>query len=217
MANLVCFPHYTCGALMCDIMLNKMSPMGANGAIQSIEHKQGKINDTDTISTVDPQKFQNRINYLRSNNLLFDWIGTHAWPGQLPIEQFDKVLVITTATNRSKIYRWSRAYRHYFLPTWGEMAAQDLVDKARETAKNYLIPFDPVFADNVVNLEFADVVDCTAEFMNLIQGKDYQNSLSRWQEVNSFLRASDFWNSNEVKFFYQAEVEQQLKKYYVYN
>ena len=217
MANLVCFPHYTCGALICDIMMNKMSPMGKNGAIQNAEHGRGKILDTDSVSVITPQEFQNKIDRLKSIDKFTGWIGTHAWPGNLDLAEFEKVLLITTTTSRSKIYRWSRVYRHYFLPAWANLTGQELIDKSRETAKNYTIPFEPVFSGNVINLEFADVVDHTTEFTTLIKDQQYEESIKRWHQVNNFLYTADFWNSDEVKFFYQAELEQNLQRYYIYN
>lgn len=216
MPNLVCFPHYTCGALICDIMMDKISPIESNGAIGSVEHRRAKFKDSHGISIVDPQIFQNRIAHLTSIGEFEGWMGTHAWPGQLPLNDFEKVLVITTVTDRSKIYRWSRAYRHLFLPQWQTLDIKQHIDKARETAKNYLAAFDPVFKNNVTNIEFADIVETTAEFIGIIKEKNYHQSLARWQRVNNFLFDPNFWNTDEAKFFYQAQVEHIHKRKYVY-
>jgi hypothetical protein len=43
--NLICFPHYTCGGLLCDIMEDTMSEFADNGGIASPTHNVGKIGD----------------------------------------------------------------------------------------------------------------------------------------------------------------------------
>lgn len=216
MYNLVAFPHYTCGGLLCDILSNTFSPLSANGGINSIQHSVGKIGDSDTVLTdYDPVQFMHKIASLATPN--HGWIGTHCWPGRLPLNQFNQVIVVTTTTYRSKIYRWARAYHHYFRPQWQELAGLDLIDKARETAKNYLIPFEPVFEKNVVNLEFADVVEATHEFHSAMSHCNSTHHMDRWQQVNAFLYSDNFWKSDEVQYYYQAEFEKQLDRYYKYN
>jgi hypothetical protein len=215
MANLICFPHYTCGGLLCDILNNKFSSLGDRGDIRSFEHSLGKIGDTGTVQTeYDISIFLEKIKGFESLDV---WIGTHAWPATEIVGYFDKIVIVTTTTFRSKIYRWSRVYHHFFKPQWQTLSGVDLIDKARETAKNYLGSFNPVWAPNVANLEFADVVDNTQEFQCVIQGHDTLSSLNRWRSTNNFLYADDFWNRFETKIFYQAEFEQQQQRYYIYN
>lgn len=216
MPNLICFPHYTCGGLLCDILSDSFSMIDNNGGIGSFKGHIGKIGDSSTTFTeYNPQEFIDSVNLI---NLSRDsWIGTHCWPYQNIVQKFDNVIVITTTTYRSKIYRWSRAYHHYFAPRWQAMHGMTLIDKARETAKNYLISFDPVIAANVINLEFADVVEQTAEFASVVQGHDFDQSMERWKQLNSFLYLINFWNSFEAKIYFQAEFETQQKRHYIYN
>jgi hypothetical protein len=215
MPNLICFPHYTCGGVLCDILTNTFSPTIVNGGINSIQHRIGKIGDANTVLTeYDPQQFMNQVTAMTlSEN---SWIGTHCWPGFLPLEQFNQVIVVTTTTFKSKIYRWARAYYHYFAPQWTELTGMDQIDKIRETAKNYLVPFMPVFEPNVLNVEFADVVETTEEFRYAIDHQDCTIHMQRWKEINHFLYADDFWTNSVVDQFYQAEVEENLKRYYRY-
>lgn len=215
MANLISFPHYTCGGLLCDILNDKVSALGDCGNIKSFEHSLGKIGDTDTVQiNFDTDIFLKKITKYKSTDI---WIGTHVWATPEVIDHFDKIIVITTTTFRSKIYRWSRVYHHYFKSQWQELTGIDLIDKCRETAKNYLSSFDPVSAANIINLEFADVVDNTEEFLSIVQGHDPAESMARWQLVNKFLYQTDFWNSFENKIFYQAEFETQQQRRYIYN
>jgi hypothetical protein len=135
----------------------------------------------------------------------------------LPLDNFNKILIVTTTTFKSKIYRWARAHHHYFLPTWKNLSGIDLVDKSRETAKNYLVPFQPIIGPNVLNVEFADIVETTQEFYHAIDNRESSKHMSRWKEVNYFLYAENFWKSDVVNQFYQAELETNLGRYYRYN
>ena len=70
---------------------------------------------------------------------------------------------------------------------------------------------------NVINLEFADIVENTKEFQHIINYKDVSSHLMRWQQINSFLYDQNFWNSDTVISFYQAEHEIKLGRYYRYD
>ena len=215
--NLICFPHYTCGGLLCDIFQQTFSPVSPNGGIGSFLHSIGKIGDSDSVfDQFDAEIFNSTIQTLNYDQNT--WIGTHCWPGKIDLSKFERVLLITTTTFRSKLYRWIRAYYHYYSSSepWMEKVGLDRIDKERETAKNYLKPFLPVHADNIINLEFSEVVDVSQEFKKLVETVDYRPHISRWQELNNFLYDSDIWNSTPVKRFYEAESEIQLKKFYQY-
>lgn len=214
--KLICFPHYTCGGLLCDIMTETFSPITALGGINNLNHHIGRFGDSDSIyDDYNVEDFLKRCQELKSR----EYVGTHVWPGKLDTSMFDQVILITTTTSRSKLYRWIRAYYHYYTKTtaWSSITPDTLerIDKERETAKNYLIPFLPVDKANCYNIEFSEIVDNSVEFLQLIQGKDYQRSVDRWRDVNSFLY-KDFWNSPPARRFYEAELEQNLNKNYVY-
>ena len=218
MINLICFPHYTAGGLLCDIMSDTYSPIDSNnGGIKSIQHSIGKIGDTDTVLT-DFNLLEFMATLTKKNLPNESWVGTHCWPGELPVDQFNKVILITTATSRSKIYRWIRCHYHYFSTEWKslELTGMEKIDKLRETAKNYLIPFNPVFADNVTNIEFADIVDNTSEFRSLVGDKNADKHIQRWQKINEFLYDPGLWNTELVKSFYEAEHETALNRHYLY-
>ena len=219
MHNLICFPHYTAGGLIADILNNTWSDISSNGGINSIYHNIGKIGncDSDTVYTdVTQEDFDSILN--NTNGIdSGSWIGTHCWPGQVNLDKFNNVINITTTTNRSKIYRWLRSYNLYFIPTnkkiieWNSMSELDRIDKFRETAKNYLIPSNVVNKPNVINIEFCDIVEETPAFLNIINALNKNNDLTkhinRWKALNSFLYDSDLWNSYAVKRFIEAEYE----------
>jgi hypothetical protein len=146
--NLIAYPHYTCGGLLCDILNNTFSPIGAHGGIANTSHNLGKIGDSPSVfDEYDPLQFDQLVEKYRGTSV---WIGTHCWPGINNISNFDTVILVTTATYRSKIYRWVRAYHHYYSSTtqWTELSGMARVDKERETAKNYLKPFLPLLSDS---------------------------------------------------------------------
>lgn len=213
--KLISFAHYTCGGLLCDILNDTYSPIGNNGGIQSIHHSIGKIGDSDSVLlNFDQEHFKNLIDHHRNNQY---WIGTHCWLGNVDLSDIDRVINITTLTYRSRLYRWVRAYHHYYLESqpWQDLMGIDCIDKQRETAKNYLRSFDKISHYRVTNLEFSDVVEHTAEFMNLIPTSCKQH-LDRWRQVNHFLYAPDLWRSTAANRFHEAEHEVTMGQRYVY-
>jgi hypothetical protein len=215
--NLICFPHYTCGGLLGDILNDTFSQLSGNGGIANVYSDMAKIGDTNTVFTdYDPAAFQKKLQDIQV--AAHTWIGTHIWPGKLDLTQFNSVLMITTTTAKSKLYRWARAYYLYYTDSklWSELQGQDRLDKERETAKNYLIPFQPIQAPNVTNIEFAEIVECRPEFLQLVKDKNTHAHLDRWRKLNSFLYESDIWASAPFQRFYEAELEVCLSKHYVY-
>lgn len=212
--KVISFPHYTCGGLLCDILNHTFSPVADNGGISSIGHSGGKIGDSNTVLVDFSEELL--MEKLCTNND-GQWLGTHCWLGNVDCTKFEKVINITVTSYRSKIYRWLRFCNLWLSKTseYRHLSNMELVDKQRETAKNYVVPFMPVHHDNVVNLEFADVVDNRQSFRSLA-GADCQKHLDRWRTINSFLYDKDVWNSDLCLRFYEAEVELASGKFYVY-
>lgn len=214
--KLVCFPHYTCGGLLCDILNHTRHGIASNGGISSPHHNLGKMGDSDTVLTeYNVDQFMSKISKISSPG----WTGTHNWPGLLPLDQFDQVINVTTVTHRSQIYRWLRAYQFYYLESkpWLEQHGQARIDKERETAKNYLVPFEPVAHRNVINLEFSEVVEHQPSFANLIRDhKAAGNNIQGWQQQNDFLYSLPPWTKVASTRFHEAEFEVKLNTYYEY-
>lgn len=214
--NLICFPHYTCGGLLCDIFQNTFSEIGHHGGIDSILHNVGKIGDSaDIYENFDINEFYRRIHPYKSQDV---WLGTHCHPEIIDTSIFNKIIVITTATYQSKLYRWVRSCYHYYEKTdeWRSLSALDLIDKQRETAKNYLKDFRPVVNKNVINLEFSEVVNCSTLFKKITQQYSIAHHMERWKNINYFLYEKNFWNNNYVQRFYEAEYEINLQSFYEY-
>jgi hypothetical protein len=128
-----------------------------------------------------------------------------------------EVINITTATHRSKLYRWTRAWYHYYLASepWKNLQGITEIDKQRETAKNYLQAFEPIHRKNFVNLEFAEVVECNPIFQSLMS-KPVGIHMERWKQINHFLYEHDLDRSLPAQRFYEAEYEVSLGHRYVY-
>jgi hypothetical protein len=212
--KLVCFPHYTAGGLLCDILENTLSPMAANGGINSKAHLLGKIGDSDSVFTdFDVETLARKCLPFQNIDIT---VGTHCWPGNLDKSIYKEIILITTETTKSKIYRWLRAWHLYFskIEEVKALTGMDLIDKQKELAKNYLIPFRVV--PGAVNFEFADLVENTNEFRNVTQGLSIQPHLSRWKEMNKFLYDRNLWNNELVQRYYEAEFEVTHGRYYQY-
>jgi hypothetical protein len=198
-------------------MEDVMSEFADNGGIANPAHNAGKIGDSlDVFTDYNVDEFLSRVDpWLESNR----WIGTHCWPGPLPLERFETVINITTTTYTSKIYRWYRAYVLYHQPLWVHLVGPDLVDKIVTVAKSYVIPALPVSAPNVFNLEFADLVHQTEEFDQVLdRGRVPRNGaaqhMQRWMQQNEFLYNTDIWNSVAAQSFFHAEFEINLGRGY---
>lgn len=224
MYNLICFPHYTCGGLLSDILNNTWSEVSTNGGLNSIQHSIGKIGDSNNIfENFNHDEFNSIIEKAIDLNMPpGTWLGTHCWPGNIDLSIFNNIINVTTTTFKSKIYRWSRSYYHYYFPRIEETFADELsqIDSSRENAKNYLIPFNPVHVGNVYNIEFSEIVEEKPEFFQLMKHHNktalLKKHMNRWKEINEFLYKPSFWTDFPVLRFYEAELEHHMNKQYVY-
>lgn len=214
---LVCFPHYTAGGLLCDIFTNLTSAVLENGGLANPAHSNLKIGDSNTVQqSLDLSQFNKKLEKkIKDKNTVF---GTHCWAEYLPCEKFDTVINVTTQTNKSKIYRWSRAFYHYFEKStpWQIDDRIQLIDKQRETAKNYVTPQVNSTKSNVINIEFEDIVEQTFRFKSVFSEYSYIKFIKNWKNSNQFLYDKDFWNSVPVVRFREAEYEIITGQHYYY-
>ena len=127
--KLICFPHYTAGGLLCDILQGKFSETAANGGIKSNEHALGKIGDSDTVYTnFDKEVLARKCLPYRDLDIP---VGTHCWPGNIDKSMYKEIILITTETTKSKVYRWLRAWHLYFskIDTVKKLTGMERIDK----------------------------------------------------------------------------------------
>lgn len=212
--KLVSFPHYTCGGLLCDLLNGTWSAVDHKGGIDSLQHSLGKIGDS---AAVYRDFDQQHLEHLLRTTVYPGWVGTHCWLGAVDSDLYEQTINVTTMTYRSRLYRWIRAYHHYYLASdpWQGLQGIDEIDKQRETAKNYLQAFEPIRNSKVINLEFADVVECSAAFRDVMPDQ-LETHMSRWRKINHFLYASDMWRSVAADRFHEAEHEMNLDQSYRY-
>jgi hypothetical protein len=212
---LITFPHYTSGGLLCDMIDDTMSVTGSNGGLQNYSHNLLKVGKFDSIvqNSIDLAVFEEKFNSCQDAKVA----GTHCNPNALPCEWFEKVINITTQTYNSKVYRWARAYYHYYLTSgpW-EQKGIKWIDKARSTAKLYLEPNLLCKKPNVINVEFEDIVNSSSYFRNIIKDHSFDQQFEKWKSNNEFLYAGNFHTSEPVIFFKQAEYEVMTGRHFVY-
>lgn len=223
MYNLICFPHYTCGGLLTDILNNSQSSFNQFGGLSSFEHNIGKIGDSDSIFTDFSQEdFDAIITKAKNHNIPpGKWLSTHCHPKNVSVKNFSKILLVTTTTYKSKIYRWARAYHHYYKKSVKVDQFDQLqeIDKHRETAKNYLTEFDVLTKKNINCIEFSEIVEekqCLINLVNSFGIKYSKKHLEKWKSENNFLYSNDFWGSFPVVRYYEAEYEVRMNKSYIY-
>lgn len=198
--NLVCFANHTAGGLVCDL-LNNVKKINMYG-MRSIGTAHGlfKIGDVGSVCRNFNEEYWNfQKTSLKSDQWLSSisdlWTGTHCHPSCIPekyLNQFEKILAITTERNTSKLYRYIRlCYSKTYNITEPEIiAAKDVM----ETFESY---------PGCINVEFEDIVN--GKFV-----KDFKLSevnFNKWKDSNKFLY-EDFDN-RLIEIF-----NQELEKYY---
>jgi hypothetical protein len=181
--NLVCFSNYTAGGLVCDLLNNKPNIVIIDRIVDNREHNVFKIGDNSHVYRefdedrwlVQKTKLENKCikNILDRDDI---WVGSHCHPSCIPdqyLQDFDKIITITTQTEPSKFYRFLRAWqsRGLFYP---EHPAEHYVQNVVEDFESF---------EKCVNIEFADIVE--GRFV-----KDYnlnQENFDYWKSFNQIL------------------------------
>lgn len=200
--KLICFSNNTGGGLVCDLLNNTQTKQNAY-YIPNTEHAIFKLLDTATISTNvnNIAQWMNLSKQYKSSDL---WYGTHTHPSGIPnLEDFEDVLIITTMSRESKLYRFLRYYYGWFFlvnPVWKEDNSLEKIDKIRELAKNVFVEFYPWKDYRCV--EFSDIVSGKFVTDNNLNYDTYCS----WRDNNLFLFDSSL-NSWGIDRFNEAEYE----------
>jgi hypothetical protein len=207
--NLVCYPHYAAGGLVCNILNNQPNTNITSATLLGHGEHELFIGDSDDVfDEYSVEAFNKKYQALLGRDSLLPWQGTHCHPKLLDQAMFESILSITTASIKSKLYRWIRVYNLYFAQKWTQLPRAQHDDKMRSTAKSYLLPFYQCNYSNAFNLEFSDIVEKTPRFTRLcrhLAGNCDLTKVDQWLEHNSFL--TNFTSTKEYEFFMQAEYE----------
>ena len=220
--NLVCYPHYTGGGVVCNI-LNKTpetrSKVGTT--VNNMEHglfigDNWSIYDEYPVTEFD-KKYQKVLRRgFDATWLSTRFLGTHCHPVLLDTSKFSNTISITTESTQSKLYRWLRAYNLFFKPQWLEYSGMERVDLLRETAKSYIAPFYRCKHKDIHHLEFCDIAHNSTKFINLchtLVDNPEIARLDKWIELNKFMFER---NTAEYDSFMQADYELSTEQHYDY-
>jgi hypothetical protein len=207
--KLVCFSNNTAGGLVCDLLNHRRSNMDSYKTTGSA-HSLFKVGDRPDIQwAVNTASWQQQISLFRGLEL---WMGTHLHPSGIPDrDEFQQIVVITTESRLSRLYRWLRYYHVWFChhePDWAESDDLAAVDRIRELAKNVFEPYTPY--PGCWNVEFEHIVSGQFVAEHDLDYEYYQ----QWRNANAFLYSSaDSW---AVQRFNEAEWEILNQKPYRY-
>lgn len=217
--NLICYPHYAAGGLLCNILNdppNNRSHISAD--VKNLEHFLFIGDNNDVFDDFDENKFENqRLKALATYSANKPWLGTHCHPSKLNLENFAHCISITTQSTQSQLYRWLRTYNLYFKPQWSNFTGLERIDLLRETAKSYLKPFYQCSKKNLVQIELQDIVEFTPRFRNLclsFRPNAKLDKVHQWLDNNQFLR--NYHSSEEYQAFIQADYELSTNELYTY-
>lgn len=211
--KLVCYPNNTGGGLVCNLLNLRYDTNHYHGPydVNSVDSNRFFVGDTATIQTsIDTNLWNHQIELNKHNK---DWGGTHAHPSAIPnLDMFDEIIVITTQSRLSKLYRWLRYY--YGLlprlsPDWHESDNLDAIDKIRCLAYNVFEDFLP--HNLSTNVEFEDIVSG-----NFVRNHKLNYEYFKiWQQRNPWLYPINY-SSYPVLRFNEAEYEILHKTAYKY-
>lgn len=212
--NLVCYPHYAAGGLICNI-LNQPPDSGSHigSVVSSLEHFLFIGDNHDVYDEFDLMEFENkRQEALKTAPPNKPWLGTHCHPYRINLTNFNQSISITTESFQSRLYRWLRVYNLYFKPQWENYFLLDRNDLMRETAKSYLKPFYKcnrlAGKEQLIEIELQDIVECTPTFKRICQQLTKNPNFGKvdlWLSKNDFLK--DYQHRPEYASFMQADYE----------
>lgn len=193
--KLICFPNYSAGGLLCDLLNNTVSEIVGMTMVGNMPHNIFKSYDNGRVCrTFDESFWLAEIEGIRSGKgtarykfQIFDqnlWFGTHCHPSCIPdyiFAQFDSVMAITTERRSSKFFRYLRTC-HAF-PT--------------QNPKHLAINTQEAFESNIkcVNIEFEDIVNGKVVDDYKLNDTHFNN----WKNANKFLYTE--FDQNLVNIF----------------
>jgi hypothetical protein len=175
--NLVCFANHTGGGIVCDLLNNANSPLSGI-RVRSTAHGVLKMGDTGRVHRqFDKDHWQFLKQQVETDPFLSkSWVGTHCHPSCIPdvyLNEFTKIIAITTETWESKWYRYLRLVHGNLQPTKMPI----------EESASYLVAETFESHAKCVNIEFKEVVN--GNFVKAFALNT--ETFNKWTEANNFL------------------------------
>lgn len=217
--NLICFPPYGGGGLVCDLLNGTQSPHGSDGTVVNPMADQLKIPIPRSFKSFRPDNkfsyqyfFEQKYEYTRFRVKPNTWVGTHCFPDEVDTSNFSKVIVISTENLLSKIYRFMRVYFMYDL--WAkkynlqEDKTSNLDYKLKSLdLKLYNFNYHQIIQPNTIQLEIEDIVHCSDYFKKLVT-----DNCSNFNEAQ-FMGQFQIWKSKNVFLYDQSFVNKFIDRY----
>lgn len=208
--NLICFPTYCAGAILCDL-LNYEKSNESKGGIDNLNSSKLKVpfNKNNTILWYNIF-FEKKIKNLDLNQNI--WLGTHCWPSEVDTTRFEKVLLVYTNSKMSRVYRLMRAYflfdnlhKKY---NFDNDKLKDIDEKLQKlNLTEFKFDYASVDDSNIVTLDFEDIVQWTNDFHDFTK----QNSLN--YSLDHFIERKNYWKTTNYFLYEQSIVDKFIKRY----
>lgn len=180
--NLVCFPNYCAGGLVCDLLNNKKNKIVDGTIAASQEHNFFKVGNNGILvqRTFDRKEWDRLFSYYSAKEWTKSiWYGTHIHPSVIPnLSEFKRVICITDETRLSKLYRIIRLYNI-------ELIKEPDINKRIGSLIGNMKLLKDTFTSHkdCTNIEFCDIVDG-----KFVRDNDLDVSyFEEWKQANAWL------------------------------
>ncbi len=171
--NILIATDFACGGI-CVTILN-------NTKISWNSRLKGSVDSKEHIRLKNIKYFDQNIKYCQPGV----WYHTHG--DGIPLEYFDKKIIITTEDIKSRYIIFLRCHKFLF-PDWVENDTMELIDKIRELAKEYAIPKITKTQPGCKSIELIDLINENHELF-----KTNNTQWKSWKKANAYLYETHDW------------------------
>ena len=171
--NILIATDFACGGIIITILNNKQVVWNSRlqGSVDSEEHNKLKYLDN----------FNKSIKECKPGV----WYQTH--DDKIPLEHFDKKLIVTTEDIRSRYIIFLRCHK-FLNPDWVENDTLETIDKIRELAKQYAMPRIIKTQPGCESIELIDLIKGNHKLFDT----DNKQWIT-WKKANRYLYESHEW------------------------
>lgn len=189
--NILIATDFAAGGIVTTILNNQEIEWNSRleGSVESAEH--------DTI----------KFNFARLD-MCKPGIWYHTHNEKVPVEKFDKKIIITTEANESRYVLLQRCQK-FMNPDWIENDTMASIDKIRELAKTFAVPKVTKARENMESVELIDLLN---EKHTLFDVKN--PTWLTWKAANTYLYTENAWLQ---KRYDEALWEIENKQFYKYS